>query len=383
MQRFPVSEDFHVGITSEDFNVPGTAGYNPNLTPYDLTRGGRLFAFAAKQTGGLYSGFVQDGVTRGRLRLTLGLRYDNYRFRVAGNQLQPRLGAAFHVRETGTVLRLSYNRTFQTPPNENLLLSDSPAAATLAPPGVRQTFGGVPVRIRAERQDVFEAGMQQGFGRRFSLNAAVYHKWSRDQQDNNNFLNTGIIFPISLARIRVNGAEARLQMLEWRGWTGSLSFTHARAVSTPPFTGGVFLGDEAVAALSQGPFLIDHDQKLSLQGNVQYTNAKGWWVSYTPRHDSGLVANPSDPKQVAADPDYADLLPYVDLSAKTARVRPRTVHDFAAGYRHGDGGRGTWELTASVTNLADKTALYNFQSIFVGTRVIAPRTVGVRLRMYW
>ena len=267
------------------------------------------------------------------------VRYDNYRFRVAGNQLQPRLGAAFHVRETGTVLRLSYNRNYQTPPNENLLLSDSPAAAALAPPGVRQAFVGPPIRIRAERQDVFEAGLQQAFGRRFSVNAAVYHKRSRDQQDNNNFLNTGIIFPISLARIRVNGAEARLQMLAWHGFTGSLSFTHARAVSTPPFTGGLFLGDEAVAALSQGPFLIDHDQKLSLHGNLQYAHPSGWWASWTSRHDSGLVANPSDPAQVAADPDYADLLPYVDLTAKTARVLPRTIHDLAAGYRHGDGGR--------------------------------------------
>jgi hypothetical protein len=138
-----------------------------------------------------------------------------------------------------------------------------------------------------------------------------------------------------------------------------------------------------VAALSMGPFLIDHDQKLSMQGNIQYTHPSGWWVSFTPRHDSGLVANPSNPAQVAADPDFSDLLPYVDLNAATPRVLPRTVSDIAGGYRHGDGGRHTWEVTASLVNITNKTALYNFQSIFVGTRIIAPRTAGLRFRWYW
>jgi hypothetical protein len=383
VQRFPVSEDFRVGITSLDFNAPGGPFYNPHLAPFDLTRGGRLFEFSGKQTGGLYSGFLQDSMTWGPLRLTLGLRYDNYRFRVVGAQWQPRLGLAYHLKRTGTAFRISYNRNYQTPPNENLLLSDSPAAAMLAPPAVRQNFGDAPVRIRGERQNVFEAGVQQGVAVHWRLNASVYHKNSTDQQDNNNFLNTGIIFPIALKSIRVNGAEARVQFLPWRGHSGSLSITHARAISTPPFTGGLFLGNDAVAALSQGPFVIDHDQKLGLQGNWQYTDPSGWWSSYTVRYDSGLVANPSDPVQVAADPDYFDLLPYVNLDGPTARVRPRTIHDAVIGYRYGAPERPAWELSLSLTNLTNATALYNFQSIFVGTRLVSPRALGARLRWYW
>jgi hypothetical protein len=38
--------------------------------------------------------------------------------------------------------------------------------------------------------------------------------------------------------------------------------------------------------------------------------------------DSRLVSNPSDPGEVAADPDFFDLLPYVDLDAVVQRVRP-------------------------------------------------------------
>ena len=139
-----------------------------------------------------------------------------------------------YIRETGTVLRASYNRLFQTPPNENLLISNSEEASVLVASNARQALGGALVRIRPERQDAFEVGMQQALANRASLNIAYHHKRSRDQQDNDNFFNTGIIFPISLSRLRVNGLEARLTTLPVHGVSGMLSLTHSRAVVTPP-----------------------------------------------------------------------------------------------------------------------------------------------------
>jgi hypothetical protein len=122
----------------------------------------------------------------------LGLRYDNYRFLVNGNQLQPRLGLSFHIKETGTVLRASYNRTYQTPPNENLLISNSPEAGVLVPPDVRQTLAGALVRIRPERQNVFETGLQQA---RASTPASIrLLPQNARPADNDNFFNTGTSF---------------------------------------------------------------------------------------------------------------------------------------------------------------------------------------------
>jgi outer membrane receptor protein involved in Fe transport len=224
-------------------------------------------------------------------------------------------------------------------------------------------------------------GLQQALGRHLTFNGAFYHKNAVDQQDNNNFLNTGVIFPITLKSIRVNGAEARLTLLPLHGFSANLSATHSRSISTPPFTGGLFLGNEAVDALSQGPFVIDHDQFLSLHLSGQYNHASGWWIAPAVRYDSGLVANPSDPAQVAADPDYADLLPYVLLGRVTARVRPRTITDVVFGYTPPEKHR--WEVSANIGNLFDTTALFNFQSIFVGTRLVSPRTVGARLRFFF
>ena len=380
LQRFPVSEHFTMGITAASFNDPASGRYNDALAPHDLTRGGTPFVFSAARTGTQASAFVQSTVRIGGATLALGLRHDEYHFLVGGRQLQPRIGVAYRIPGRDLVVRASYNRNYQTPPNENLLLSNSAAASQLAPASVRDALGGAYQPIRPERQNVYEAGIQTALGRRATFDASVYRKDSVDQQDNNNFFDTGIIFPTTLARIRVTGAEARVSLLPRRGLSGSISATTGRAISTPPFTGGLFLGQDAVDLLSAGPFPIDHDQRLGVHGTLAYDAPGPWWMAASVRYDSGLVSNPSDPAVVAADPDFADLLPYVDLDVDTPRVRPRTIVDVGGGLdiRTARGER-LWSVQLQVTNLTDRVALYNFQSVFVGTRLVQPRTFSIRI----
>ena len=383
LQRFPVREAFALGITQGDFNDPASAGFNPALLPHDLTRGGSLFTFEDRRAGMLLSGFVQDSIRWQRLTATLGLRFDEYRFIVQGRQLQPRAGVAWSFPSTTTVLRASYNRNYQTPPNENLLLSSSEAASRLAPQSVQDALGGAYVPLQPERQDVVELGLQQALFGRVSLDVSAYRKWSKDQQDNNNFFDTGIIFPTTLKSLRATGLEARLTLPQTRGLSGALSVTASHAISTPPFTGGLFLGQDAVDLLSAGPFVIDHDQALSVHGTFTYTARGGVWVGGSLRYDSGLVANPSDPAEVAADPDFADLLPYVDLTANVPRVRPRNILDAVIGYDARREGRRTWSVKLQVNNVTNRTALFNFQSVFVGTRLVQPRAAALEFRYYW
>jgi outer membrane cobalamin receptor len=383
LQRTPISEFFSFAITSPAFNDPTKPNYLSGLRPHDLSRGGQPFLFADKLTGALHSGFLQDRIRWQRLTVSLGLRYDHYKFVTKGVQLQPRVGLAFHVKETGTVFRASYNRNYQTPPNENLLLSSSLEAGKLAPDAVREAFSGGVIIMQPERQDFLEAGIQQTLTRHVGFSGSFYHKRATDLQDNDNFLNTGIIFPITLAKSRINGVEGRFNFLPVRGFSGSLNFTHYHAVVTPPFSGGLFLGSSAVDSLSAGPFIIDHDQKLGVHGMLNYSYKRQWWASLSVRHDSGLVSNPSDPAKVVQDPDYADLLPYVNLASNPARVRPRTVTDINVGHDHYRGDRKVWDISFQLTNLTNSVALYNFQSIFVGTRVIQPRTAGMKIRFFW
>ena len=382
-QRFPVRESFTLGITSPSFNDPTSDGYNASLLPHDLTRGGTPFAFSDARTGTLVSGFVQSTLKWNRAALAIGLRHDTYAFLVDGRQLQPRIGVAYELPGSQGVVRASYNRNYQTPPNENLLLSSSPAAAALAPESVKEALGRAYQPIQPERQHVYEAGFQRalaGFG---SIDLSVYRKDSKDQQDNNNFFDTGIIFPTTLAAIRVEGAEMRLTLTRRRGLSGTISATSGRATSTPPFTGGLFIGQDAVALLSSGPFRIDHDQALSLHGTAHYDAPNGVWLGLSARYDSGLVSNPSSPEEVAADPDFSDLLPYVNLGADVPRVRPRTIVDVNAGYDVRVAGKREWSVQVQITNLTNRIALYNFQSVFVGTRLVQPRTFAVRLKRFF
>ncbi len=382
-QHFPVGEDFVFGLTDPLLNDPARPDFNPNLVPFDLSRGGARFRFSERGSGQLFTVFLRDRVNWRRFVIDLGLRYDRYSMVVRAAQLQPRIGFAYHLKSSGTVFRASYNRNFQTPPNENLLLANSMESALLAPPDVRRTFNGGVIPIEPQRQNVYEAGIQQDLAGHASLDLAFYHKDSSNPQDNDNFLNTGIIFPTSLAFSRVNGFETRLVVPMARRVSGSFSLTHFRAIVTPPFTGGLFLGSAALDSLTDGPFVIDHDQALGVTGSLICRPAKRWWSSWQVRYDSGLVPNPSDPAEVAADPDYYDQLPYVDLHGDPPRIRPRTIIDASLGYEHYRGDRRAWEVAFQVSNLTNRKGLYSFQSVFVGTRVIQPLTASAKLRIFW
>src|SRR4029077_14670584 len=108
--------------TADNPDVTG-APFGPGLLPFDLTRGGKLFNFHATANINQYAFYAQDAVTLGNLVVNIGFRLDHYDGLVAKTSPQPRLGLAYNVKKTGTVLRAAYARTFETPFNENLLLS--------------------------------------------------------------------------------------------------------------------------------------------------------------------------------------------------------------------------------------------------------------------
>ena len=106
------------GVTS----FPNDA-FLPLLLPYDLTRGGQLFRFNGHTDIKQEALYGQDAISLGNLTLNLGLRFDNYNGIVGANAVQPRVGLSYLIKRTNTVLRGSYSRTFETPYNENLILS--------------------------------------------------------------------------------------------------------------------------------------------------------------------------------------------------------------------------------------------------------------------
>jgi len=384
-KRFPIDERFSFGITDPGFNDPAADGYNSNLAPYDLSRGGTLFDFSEKRTGTYYAVYAQDSVKWKGLTANLGLRYDHNNLPSTGDALEPRVGLAYYITATRTVLRGAYNRVLYTPEYENILLSSSAQAAALAPQDVIDSglLGNGELPVSVEKQNYYMLGAQQALGSKLRLDADVWWRRGTGAGDQDQFFNTGIVFPISFSEGRFNGWDLRLDLAATHGVRGFFSLGHVHAIYVPPPTGGLFLDSDAIDAVTGGPFLIDHDQKLQAQGQLLWDiAASGVWLGANVRYDSGLVTDAS-PEDLAQDPNDYFAAPYVVVHSGTDldpnRIKERTIASFSLGLdlaRHGV----PLAFQADLLNAFDTQGVYNIQSVFGGTHVIPPRTFAVRLR---
>src|SRR4029078_3525014 len=109
-----------------------SAPFSPALLPFDLSRSGGLFNYHAAANINQYAFYAQDAITAGNFMVRLGLRVDRYDGLVSKTGPQPRVGFAYNIKKTGAVLRVAYARTFETPFNENLLLSSATGIGGLA-----------------------------------------------------------------------------------------------------------------------------------------------------------------------------------------------------------------------------------------------------------
>ncbi len=383
VKRFPIDERFSFGMTDSTLNDPASPDYNPNLAPYDLTRGGQLFAFHGVRTGTYYAAYVQDNIRLGNFTANVGVRYDHNDLPVDDSQLEPRVGAVYFFPKTRTAFRVSYNRVLYTPEYEDILFGSSAEVAALAPPAIQRSraLGGGDLLVHSERQNAFTVGVQQAIGGHARLDVDFWQRRSTYAGDQDQLFNTGIVFPVAFAHGDLHGWDVRLDLGGAGGLRGFLSLGHTRAIYVAPPVGGLFLDAGALDALTAGRFLIDHDQNLSLQSGVTYDfGASGAWVGANVRYDSGLVSGAA-PSDLVGDPDNSWAIPYIQATDNTNlnpdRVKSRTVWDFSAGL---DLPHAPVSVQVDLLNAFDVKGVYNILSVFGGTHVIPPRTVAVRVK---
>ncbi|PYQ63431.1 MAG: hypothetical protein DMF54_16775, partial [Acidobacteria bacterium] len=375
LKLYPIRERFSFGITDPNLNDPASDGFNPNLAPYDLTRGGSRFLFEDSRTIRYFAGFVEDTLRLSNLTAQIGLRYDHANFPLTESQLEPRVGLAYYLPGAKTVFRASYNRIFITPEYS------SAEASSLAPPEVQQSraLGEGLILVPAARQDVYDVGVQQALGSKLRLDVDFWERRVRNVADQAQFQNTGIVFPVAFDHGRLHGWNVRLDLAPLGGLTGYASVGHVHAVYFPPLAGGLFLDTGALDAVTGGPFLIDHDQNLQIQGGLTYAFGKsGLWVAASGRYDSGLVTGADE--TLVNDPDNAFAFPYIRIHTGGDRVAPRTVWNFSAGADLARLGVPLG-IQLDVLNVFDKKGVYNVLSTFGGTHVIPPRTLAGRIRL--
>jgi outer membrane receptor protein involved in Fe transport len=376
----PVREQFsfYPSVTFPDL-VDDNGNIFPN--PVNNFTAAGPFAFNGTRTGRTLSAYGQDRFTVFKnFTLDVGLRYDNYRLLISEQALSTRVGVAYFIPKTNTTLRASYNRFFQPPPPENLLLASSAEAAAISPIAVVQ--GVTTVRpILPDKEHAFEAGVQQLLSKFVRLNLTVYQKRIENFSDKDQFFETGVIFPITIAAGRVTGEELRIESTDIHGFRGFLSYANARAYGVTPINGGLFLGenpsDLEIAGLK---FANDHDQRNEGQFQVSYNHKSGVYAIFNGRYDSGVPTD-VEPGTTLAQfvADGFDPRLYNEIDFQRGRVRPRTILNISLGADLFQKERTNLNVQFDVQNITNELFLYNFESVFSGTHVGFPRLFSARL----
>ncbi len=406
-----LNEGFQFGITDPDFNDPASPDFLPGLLPFDLTRGGTPFLFHGHTDIKQEALYAQDNLTLGNATVLLGLRFDNYNGITKDRLLQPRLGISYHVKRTGTVLRGSFTRNFETPYNENLVLSSATGAGGLANGTLGDTSN---LPLKPGRRTQYNVGFQQALGKYLIFDADYFNKRTSNAYDFNVLFNTSVTFPISWQLSKLDGYSARVNLANYKGLSAFTVAGHTRARFFPPESGGLFFNSD----LPSGVFRIDHDQSLEQTTQVQY-QFEHWkrlapYVNFTWRYDSGLVAG-SVPDYATALTLTADQQAQIGLfcgnvfatpttpilacgssnrgalrvripadgtendDTNPPRITPRHLFDFSVGTDNLFRAEHT-KVTLRFTgiNITNKVALYNFLSTFSGTHFVSPRTFQVQ-----
>jgi hypothetical protein len=402
-------------------NPNATVPFAPGLFPFDLTRGGTSFAFHATGNINQYAFYGQDDISVGNFLFKIGLRAERYDGIVAKTSPEPRAGISYNVKRTGTVLRVAYARTFETPFNENLLLSSATGVGGLT----QNVFGSTAVAIQPGFRNQFNTGFQQALSKFVVLDVDYFWKYTHNAYDFSTLLNTTITFPIAWHNSKLDGVTGRLSTTNLHGFQAYWTFGHTRARYFPPETGGLV---PQGAPLVNGVFRIDHDQAFQSTSVFRYQHKNNEWIAFTWRYDSGLVVSGipdagaamsilSPNQQVTiglacngvfatiAAPISDCVNPNGTMGRVTSklitlpqggydnfpsqenddhnpdRVTPRHVFNLGIGSDNLFHTEKRQRFTASIdiANLTNKVALYNFLSTFSGTHFLQPRTLVARV----
>jgi hypothetical protein len=445
------------GITNPGGSVNPT--FTPLLGCYDLTRTAPLPASDGCPAGQTASGlfgfngstsiketalYVQDVVTLKNLSLNLGLRADIYRGIASAEQLEPRVGLAYNIKPTNTVLRLSYARTMETPFNENLILAstgcNNPVIFDLqaSVAGGQCVSSSVPPLSPGKRNE-FHAGFEQAFKKYLVIDAEYIWKYTTRAFDFSVVGNTPITYPIEWASSKIPGYAIRASVPDFHGFTAFVVMSSVAARFFGPQVSGI----GAAPGTAGSVFRIDHDETFNQTTHLQYQPWKrGPFVGFNWRYDSGLVAGPlpcfggescangpngggplnlidvsgltpdqqfqaglfcgsvfATPTTPISSASGANLCPassygskYVSVPApgtenddhNPPRIAPRNLFDVSVGednlFR---GDRYKWSLRFTAINVTNKVSLYNFLSTFSGTHYVTPRALTAEIGFHF
>jgi hypothetical protein len=352
-----INERFSDVITDATQFGPGTPG---------------SFRFAGDGRDLEQSGFVQDLIRLGNWTASVGLRWDHYQLLVNQNAVSPRLGIARYVPAADLVLHASYDRVFQTPAFENILLSSSPDVIALNPNVLR-------LPVKPSLGNYYETGLTKGFAGRVKLDAKYFRRNAGNFADDDQLLNTGVSFPIAFRKSSIYGAEGKIEFPHLGNLSGFISYSYMVGSTYLPVTGGLFLGDDAANALSRttGHFWDTQDQRNTARTRFRYVFTPRLWGALGAEYGSGLPVAFQGTIDQATAQYGVQIVDRVNFARN--RVKPSFSLDGSLGAEIWKHDALTVRVQADATNLTNRLNVIDFAGLFSGNAVAPPRSFAVRL----
>jgi len=348
------------------YRISDLSQFDPGTAPQ--------FNFAARKWDTEPAFYVQDNFHHGSWNLSAGIRFDHYGFVVSESAWSPRVGVSRYFDRWKMLLHASYDRAFQTPAMENLLLASSAEVDSLSPEVLR-------LPVRPSRGNYFEGGVSQALFGNLRLDASVFRRNFRNFADDDLLLDTGISFPIAFDRARISGEEVRLAVTEWGRFSGFLSYSNQSAIAQGPITGGLFLGSDSAGRLTDNSkFAVTQDQRNTVRARIRARVIKRLWAAVSADYGSGL------PVELDTNSDLNFLLAQYGpeilsrVNFERGRVRPNFSLGAAAGVQLYRKENRSLNVQVEASNLTDRVNVLNFAGLFSGTAVATPRSGRAHLR---
>ena len=318
------------------------------------------------------SAFVQDLIRLGKWTASAGLRWDHYQLLVNQNAVSPRLGIARYFERAQLVVHASYDRVFQTPAFENILLSSSPGASQLN----NQNFLQLPVRPALG--NFFEVGASKAVWNQLRLDVNGFDRRMNNFPDDNLLLNTGISFPISFRNANLYGAEAKIEIAHWGHLNGYIAYSYIVGSVAFPVTGGLFLGQEVPATLNGvGRFWNSQDQRNTVRARLRYDLTQRVWAAVGGEFGSGLPVAFDGTLQQALEQYGPEVVNRVNLPH--GRVRQSLAISASIGAEVWKSDRLTLRLQADGNDLNGRLNVIDFAGLFSGNAIAEERSYALRL----
>jgi len=336
--------------------------------------GSTSFAFAGSRPDLEQSAYVQDLIRLGNWTVSAGLRWDHYQLEVNRNALSPRVAASRYFPSLGLNLHASYDRVFQTPSFENILLSSSPAAESLD-----TSVPAVQLPVEPSHGNYYELGLTQGLGKRLRVDANMFRRDVNNYADDSQLLSTGISFPVAFRKAILYGAEGKVDMPHWGPFSGFASYSYIVGNVWNPVTGGLFLGDDAAAAVTQltGHSPDSQDQRQTIRARGRYQIASRLWLAVGADYNSGLPFQPDLTAQQYAT-EYGQVA-INHLNFNRDRISPYFTQNVSVGADVFQREKLGVRFQGDIANASNTLEVIDFGGLFSGNAIGPARQYTFRL----